>query len=273
MTDPEQLAVLGGSAALVAKVLGPTAEYLGDELQQWTQRRVTNVQRIFASAEKRLGDRINDSGTVPPRMLREVLDEGSYWDDPLGAEYFGGLLAASRTNLATDDRAATLAALVGRLSTFQLRTHYVMYGHAHEFLAGTDIDIRLGEERTKARIFIPHSTWLVALGAGEDSTETDWNAVLQHSVFGLQREDLLSLEMSGNPEFLTKQLSRTVEAGGTIFALTLLGIELFCMAHGIDSPYESFMNPATAFSSDAEIPVMAGAQLVSELPSAAEAAS
>jgi len=266
MTDPGQLAALGGSAALAAKVLGPTAEYLGDELQHWTKRRVANVQRIFATAEKRLGGRINDPGTVPPRVLREVLDEGSYWDDPLGGEYFGGLLASSRTNLAADDRAATLAALVGRLSTFQIRTHYALYGHAHNLLAGTGINLGLSSERPKARIFVPHGVWLIALGVDKDPEGTDWNAVMQHSIYGLQREDLLKYELSGDHGFLTEKLRRTVETGGVVFAPTPLGVELFCMAHGIDSPAKSFMDRGTSFTSQAAIPVVAGAKLVSELP-------
>lgn len=131
MTDPAGLIALGTSAPLALKILGPTADYLGDGLQSWTERRVQNVRRIFEIAGRRLGDEnLSRDGTVSPRILKAVLDEGSYWDDELGAEYFGGILASSRNEIGRDDRGATLAALVGRLrpincvvTTCSIRVH------------------------------------------------------------------------------------------------------------------------------------------------------
>ena len=69
--DPASgLAIVGsaiGGAKVVEKLLGPTAEYGGVGLKNWTERRVHNVSRIFEFAAKALGDRIDSPGAVHPR--------------------------------------------------------------------------------------------------------------------------------------------------------------------------------------------------------------
>jgi hypothetical protein len=94
------LAILGaaiGSAKLIEKVLGPTAEYLGTGLRDFAQHRVDNVKRIFQKANAFLGDNPPAGQAVPPRVLRDVLNDGSYRDDELTASYYGGILASSRS--------------------------------------------------------------------------------------------------------------------------------------------------------------------------------
>lgn len=79
------LTVLGsaiGSAKLLEKMLGPTADYIGEGVKSWTEKRVANVQRIFNIAARRLGTKIESDGAVPPRVLKGILDEGSFCDDP-----------------------------------------------------------------------------------------------------------------------------------------------------------------------------------------------
>jgi hypothetical protein len=124
------LTILGtavGGAKLVEKLLGPTAEYLGNGLQTWTQKRVENVGSIFTKASNRLGNRVNEPGAVPPKLLKGILDEGSYCDDELAAEYLAGIMANGRTEIGRDDRASTFIKLTGQLSTYEIRFHYIAY--------------------------------------------------------------------------------------------------------------------------------------------------
>ena len=100
MVEPITTVGLGAAAAYltkdgIAKLLGPTAEYLGDGLRDYTKRRAENISRIFQKASEKLGNRIETPGEVPPRVLKAVLNEGSFCDDELAAEYFGGVLASS----------------------------------------------------------------------------------------------------------------------------------------------------------------------------------
>jgi hypothetical protein len=139
MDTSTALTVLGaaiGSAKVVEKILGPTAEYIGEGIKSWTEKRVANVQNIFRIAADRLGDDINKSGSVPPRVLKGILDEGSFCDDPLTAEYFGGVLASSRSNASRDDRGITFLSVITTLSPYQVRSHYIFYTLFRHFYKG-----------------------------------------------------------------------------------------------------------------------------------------
>lgn len=98
MTDPVTTIGIGAVAAYLGKdglqkLLGPTADYLGAGLKDFTQKRVEAIGRIFASAQSKLGDKAEKPGEVPPKVLKSVINEGSYASDPLAVEYFGGILA------------------------------------------------------------------------------------------------------------------------------------------------------------------------------------
>src|SRR5438046_2288692 len=86
-----------------------------------------NVGRIFASAWRKLGARLEQPGGVNARVLRAVIAEGAFCDDELAAEYFGGILAAARGEDLSDDRATTFLALVRDMSIYQIRLHYLCY--------------------------------------------------------------------------------------------------------------------------------------------------
>jgi hypothetical protein len=104
-----------GLKDLVPRMLGPSADYLGDGLKTLTEKGVSNIQRVFRSAERKLGSKMNHAGQVPPRVLKNILNEAYFCDSEVAAEYFGGILASSRSNDVRDDRGAYFAALVGRL--------------------------------------------------------------------------------------------------------------------------------------------------------------
>ena len=75
--------------------LGSTADLLGDELRAWTERRLRNLGNIFSTLEHKYGSEgIEglDEGAISPRVLRGILNEGSYIEDEVGTEYYGGVL-------------------------------------------------------------------------------------------------------------------------------------------------------------------------------------
>lgn len=271
MVEPESLAIIGTSAPLALKLLGPTADYLGNELQHWTSRRVANVQRIFSHAEKRLGaEAIEGPGEVSPRVLKEILSEGSYWDDELGAEYFGGILASSRTEDSRDDRGAALAALVSRLSTYQLRCHYLFYLHARRLLAGQSINLSLDQEREDhGRIYLSWDAWLVGMDL-DDHDFDRWIGILEHCVLGLIREGLVERTYScGEQDHLERVETRLFPDGGIVFTLSMLGVELFTAAHGVDQlPGEAFQSLEEDFVVDMPLALGGAAANVAELPAA-----
>ena len=125
--DPPTAALAFIGADLARRVLGPTASYLGDEAKTWAKARVTNIRNIFESAVKKLRADGRAEGSVPPRILKSIIDDGSFCDDAIITEYFGGVLASSKSGISRDDRGVTYLSLISRLSSYQVRAHYIIY--------------------------------------------------------------------------------------------------------------------------------------------------
>jgi hypothetical protein len=226
------LTILGtavGSAKLVEKILGPTADYIGSGLRDWTAHKIDNVGRIFAFASEKPGDRISEPGAVPPKVLKGILEDGAFCDDELEAEYFGGVLASSRSEVGRDDRGAALLSLVSRLTTHQVRAHFLFYTIVKSLYGGVDANINLGEGRMKLNTFLPVSTYHQAL---EFSDRENYDAILSHVMFGLAREVLIEQSfMYGSPEILRNAYPK-VDQHGILFSPSPLGVELYLWAHG-----------------------------------------
>src|SRR5262245_1155081 len=123
------LAILGTaevSKDAVQRLLAPTADYIGAGVLQGTKA-VVNTLRVFVNAARIMGPRIDEPGRVPPRVMREILDQAPFCEDELTAEYLGGILASSYSEILRDDRGVTLLNTLKRLSTYAVRTHYVCY--------------------------------------------------------------------------------------------------------------------------------------------------
>jgi hypothetical protein len=171
MAEPLTTIGVGAVAAYLGKdglqkLLGPTADYLGTGLREFTQRRVENIGKIFQSAEKKLGNKINGPGEVPPKVLKSVLNEGSYATESIAVEYFGGILASSRTDQGRDDRGARLAKILDGLSTYQLRAHYLIYATVRRIFIGRDLMFNM-DGRPKMQIFIPFENFIAAMDFNE----------------------------------------------------------------------------------------------------------
>ena len=253
------------------KILGPTADYLGEGLREWTDRGTRNVHRVFAKAERKLGpEALETEGVVPPRVLKGILEEGQFCENELGAEYLGGVLASSRTSDGRDDRGASLVALVGRLSTYQLRAHYIMYMQARRAFVGKDISLGEQDVRCREPLFLPLDGLVDAMDLSPREV-ADVGDYLMHTVHGLIREGLIENQFAygddeclrrlggaGNPDF---------GEGGVIYRVTPLGIELFCGAHGVSGDaLTKFKDPEIEFSVELPIPMAGPFGLVSDLP-------
>jgi hypothetical protein len=181
-----------GSAKLLEKLLGPTAEYVGGGIKSWTENRVTNVDRILRIAAIKLGNRIDEPGTVPASVLGKILDKGSFCEDELAAEYFGGVLASSKSDVPRDDRGASYVALIGRLSTYQIRAHYGFYQlFKREFNGASVEDMTLGTKlgRESLEIAIPLLDYFSLMGFDAEEEKLE---LLPHILSGLLKELLIA---------------------------------------------------------------------------------
>lgn len=248
MVEPVTTVGMGAIAAYLGKdglqkLLGPTADYLGQGLRQVAEKRVENIGRIFSKATEKLGDRINNPGEVPPRVLKTVLDEGSFCDNELAAEYFGGVLASSRTENGRDDRGARIAKVIDSLSTYQLRSHFLMYASIKHVFKGNGLRFNI-EGRPKLKIFLPFSGYLPAMDFNDKESQQAAQ-IISHVFFGLNADGLIEDAWKyGQKEHLT-DMCPEVQEGGIICQPSALGAELFLTAFGhADKPLEYIFDDA-----------------------------
>ena len=227
------LTVLGtalGGKDIIIKMLGPTADYVGDGIKGFAAKRVQNVQNIFRNASKKLGDKIEIEGTIHPKVLQGVLNEGSYAGDPLSIDYFGGVLASSRSGISRDDRGAYFISLISRLSTYQLRMHYILYHSIKHIFNGDRINWGIEDKRPLLRLYFPEDTINYLMDFSEEE-EVNFSALLNHSVNGLLKEKLIDWYQIGSVNYLT-QYFPSVDNPGMLLQPGNLGFELFYWAYG-----------------------------------------
>lgn len=241
------LAAYAGSKEVVGKVLGPSADYVGEGLRTWTEKGAQNVGKIFAYASKKLGPKIDEEGGVPAKVFRDVVRDGPFVDDELTAEYFGGVLASSRSKTPSDDRGAVLTSLIGRLSTYQIRSHYFFYSLFKEVFNGEELTPASGDDRAQMQLFVSIPSYVSAL---ESLTEENTLVIAQHVLFGLHRENLLADFTMAEVETLRSRYG-DVLGGGIVLVPSATGVELFLWAHGRgEISVHDFLSKDLVFSTD-----------------------
>lgn len=247
MTEPITTIGLGAIAAYLGKdglekLLGPTADYLGTGLKDFTQKRAEAVGRIFSSAQKKVGDKVGSPGEVPPKVLKTVLNEGSYSTDQLAVEYFGGILASARTEDGRDDRSARLAKAVDSLSTYQLRAHYLIYTSVRRLFADAGLSFNMNG-RPKMRFFIPMLDFVVAMDLSQKE-QGQLGQLLNHVFFGLHGDSLIETGWQYGPKDHMLTVTPKATSDGIVCQPSALGAELFLAAFGkADQELEYIFSP------------------------------
>ncbi len=237
------LTILGGaigSAKLLEKLLGPTADYLGGEIRNYTEKGFANLRRIFQHAAHTLGKRLDEPGQVPPKVLKGVLDEGYFCEDQLSGQYFGGVLASSRSGVSRDVRGSSFIALIRRLSAYQIRSHFIFYTLFKALCGGRSVNLGISTERDKFKIFVPFTSYFVAMDYQQGEVP---NVLLPHVMNGLSREELIGLDWSmGSPKHIKKSENIEPDTPGIVFRPSAVGLELYLWAHGLSTvPITDFL--------------------------------
>lgn len=257
------LTILGtalGSAKLLEKLLGPTADYLGGEIRSYAEKGLHNLGRIFKHAGTTLGDKINEPGQVPPKVLKEILQEGYFCEDELSARYFGGVLASSRSGISRDDRGASFIGLIGRLSVYQIRTHFIFYSIFRKMCSGRSENLAIGLDRDKFRLFVPFRVYFSAMDFQDGEI---WQVLVAHVMNGLDRERLITKTWATGHADVLKQVFPGIEPGseGIIFVPSAVGIELYLWAHGRSSlTLDQFLTFEVDFMRSEAITIPEGSQ-------------
>lgn len=232
MEEITGITVVGGlfaSKDILLKLLGPTADYLGDCGRHLVQKGHDNLSNILRVTCAKLGSEINRPGQVNPRVFKNVFDEGRFIEDAFSAEYFGGITAAARTPDGKDDSALPWVALVKSLSSLQIRLHFTVYSLfarvPHELSNSVDpVPITDLELRVTAKEMLN----ALELDGPDSAAKFTWAAQ------GLIDNDLLSTESAWRIGDMTRNRKRSFAADELILLRgTDRGGVLFLRALGL----------------------------------------
>jgi hypothetical protein len=232
------------SKDVVAKILGPTAEYLGGEIRNFAEKCNVNLSDVFKRAARKLGSRLEQPGQVNPRVLRGVINDGAFAEDDIAAEYFAGVLAAARSEDGRDDRGVAFLALIRDLSVYQLRLHYLAYSWMRAFYAGSGQHVGLPQDRATIRLFIPQDVFasLIPFKVAAD------NSLVDHAVLGLGREGLIAPDYAYGTQQQVRAVWANAPSAGIVIGPTQYGAELYLWAHGWgDKVVDDLLNPSITF--------------------------
>jgi len=242
------LMVLGGVVGqdFLKKLLGPAADYLGEQGKELTRKAVENLGRILTIARKKLGDRAEQPGSIPPRTVQKLLTDGSFVDDEVCADYFGGVLASSRSQMGRDDRGTFFLDMIGRLSTYQIRAHYIFYSCFSQIYRGTAQDPDNIEHCNASRVYIAEKAFDKAM---DFQPSENRERLVGHVLWGLAKEQLIGHFVSGTAELL-RRMKANPPGDGIVMTPSPVGVELFLWAHGkADLPLNAVLDSELNHSS------------------------
>lgn len=219
------------SEPLAEKLLGPTFEYLGTGGANLIQKSFENVSRVLQIAVKKSGDRLDHPGQVPSRVLKSIVDEAAYNEDRLAADYYGGVLASSRSGVNRDDRGVVFSKLISNLSTYQIRAHYIFYTLFFELANGTSKNIAIDTELNSFNITMSMQSFIMAMDITSDENVSN---LIPHIYNGLISRNLLGpIFAFGDSNYINQRFpSIQTDIPGSTFQPSLLGVELYLWAQG-----------------------------------------
>lgn len=234
-------AVAAEGAKLGARLFGPIFDEKG---RQWAEgSRQKHLLKTMQKADRRaVGD---NPGTIPLRLAEPVLRAAEYAENEVITEYLSGVLASSRSPTGGDDRGIGYASLIARLSSDQLRLHYLIYASLRPTLCAT--------HETVATKF--HQTsWMFDQGMlARAFTEVvaDRDEVMAAAIDGLLQEDLIGPSYSwGSRAEMEEDLDPRMMLATdwdpvASISISVHGMRLFMWAMGAGSHrLDNFLDPA-----------------------------
>lgn len=123
---PDIIPFARASNELLLKLLGPSADFLGERWRSSLEERAArNVGKVLSRAAEKVDDSTRAASHVPARVLQKVVHEAGFAEEEVLVEYLSGVLASS---CVTDgDDSVAHVATIARLSSTSLRVHFCLY--------------------------------------------------------------------------------------------------------------------------------------------------
>lgn len=136
---------------------------------------------------------------------------------------------------------ARIAKILDNLSSYQIRTHYLIYSTVALIFENKDKKFGLSENRSKMEVFIPYGSYYDAM---EFSSEEAKNPqIMSHIWHGLFNDGLIETRWQYGAQKELKTLFKDCPAAGIICQPSALGAELYLWALGIgDQSVDSILS-------------------------------
>lgn len=195
------------------KLLGPLLSEIGNDM---VNLYTTGRDKIVQAASRKIKN-IDDGKQPNLRVARDVFWNGSFTDEAICAEYFGGILASSRSEDGKNDNGIGYVDIIKSLSSKQLHLHYIIYNSLNKLLARERkwINIEEGSKLQKKLVWFSTAELRDTLKL---NTETDLNILFTRNIINTYKYSSHTLETNDKFLYITVTPS-------------LLGILLYAMAH------------------------------------------
>ncbi len=226
MTDDDKaIAIALPGEWAIRKVLGPTLDEFGEDLKVLYAKGRDN---IIAAARRKMPEK-EDGKRANLRVARDVLWNGAFTDDEVCAEYFGGILAASRSKDGNNDDAIQFVDVIKSMSSNQLRLHYIIYRGLNDILItnGRKINVAQGSETQRCEIWFASVEIEQVIGLRLD---TDPHVLHRLGLLWEYKTDIRMFNRQALPYFFVRPTS--------------FGILLYAVAHNRLNEWRTFNSKA-----------------------------
>lgn len=218
-------AIITVGAAAANKFLGPTANAMGEDLKELYAK---GRDLILSKGVAKTRD-LDTEGKTNLRVTRDVFWNGSFTDDSICAEYFGGVLASSRSVDGKDDSGVFYVDIIKSLSSGQLRMHYILYRLLNKYFLSNEekssVNPGMENDLSREKLFV----FLNELRS--QLNNEDLGAILHalhaKGLIGVFQTEVASLEDGRSAPYLW-------------FTPKSLGIQLFAIANNMFLEWRSF---------------------------------
>ena len=233
---------VAGAAYVAQQLFGKTLAEMGDDLNKIYQ---SNRDKLLEKAAGKVGNP-NDGAKPNLRVARDVIWNGAVTDDEVCAEYFGGLLAASRSMDGKDDSALIYVDCIKALSSKQLHLHFVIYNSIQSLLLKSNKKINPGmqDELSQNEVWFATNELVSNLGL---------NPAIDLNV--LHRQGLIG-NYSTNNHIVEQKMLPYTKANPTTF-----GVLLYAAALNSLSTWQHFGQSEFTYSSEIPLPTFCASTL------------
>ena len=210
---------------IIENVLGPTSKEIGQDIHSLYKR---GRDLILLKAFRKLRNP-EDGKKANLRVARDVFWNGSFTNEAICAEYFGGILAASRSEDGENDFGIFYVDIIKSMSSGQLKMHYIIYRTLNKALITDEQKKTLNpgqeSELQREKLFFP------LLEIVEQFENEDLGTVLH----GLHAKNLIEYFQTQNYKLEDNKEMPYLEVQPTS-----LGVQLFAIANNMFSDWRNF---------------------------------